>query len=160
MKWCADCRTRFLGWFPPQKKTFCAWHCSRRRVGTACMTTAWVNTHTGNTSGVTGRQHRDQHWLGKWCGAAGAHSLDSSSTVESSGRVETTSSLHQTLEPFWLRRLCCLCSQNAIRQTGDLPSPQGGLAHCLSTVVQTLHMQPHRGCSTHNSNITWITSQS
>jgi hypothetical protein len=158
MKWCADCRTRFLGWFPPKKKlsahdTVAEDELKRR----AWRRRGLIRTRGTHRESQGGNTETDTGWGND---AAGAHSLDSPSTVESSGRVETTSSLHQTLELFWLRRLCCLCSQNAITQTGDLPSPQGGLAHCLSTVVQTLHMQPHRGCSTHNSNITWIASQS
>jgi hypothetical protein len=153
MKWCADCRTRFLGWLSPQKKTFCAWHCSRRRVGTA-----WVNTHTGNTSGVTGRQHRDRHWLGKWCGWRSLIRLTVDCRVVRTRRDDFLSSsdagtllIAKTLLPLLPKR----------HHTNRRPPQPRRCSRSLSEYGSTdLALQPHRGCSTHNSNITWIASQS
>ncbi len=109
--------------------------------------------------GVTRRTRRESHGgntetdTGWKMMRLGTHSLDSLSTVESSGRVETTSSLRQTLEPFWLRRQPLLPKRH---HTNRWPPPHKVVS---LIVVQTLYATS-RGCSTHNSNITWITSQS
>lgn len=127
-------RTRFPApeFFPG---TFCACRPQKRRYG-------WRRRRRRRT-----RRHRNEQLPRKWCGSCSLIRL----TAESSGRVETASSLHQRLQPFWYTETAALPKRH---HTQAPHSTQGGLA-ALCRIYTLAYRRVYTYINS-STNTTWM----